>query len=253
VEIRRRANRHPESHLDTGSLRPFVLAALILIALIVLTASLAAFAESYRGLYQWALHHGLHGRWAIIWPIQLDAFIAVGELALFVAMAAGWRRRDRIAAWAVTGAGLAASVAANVGHLVHADLPTRGTDAVPPVVAAGMLAVGLGVLKRVVAMRQPAAIDVPSPPAAEPAGQPTSEPTASPPSRPTRPRRQPTATPARKTAAKRQEAVVLLQADPGMSGAGLAARVGVNERTGQRWRNDILSGVSVLPDREAAS
>ena len=64
-------------------------------------------------------------RAAVIWPLQVDVFIAVGELALFVALADAWAGRSRAGA-----------------------LAGRATAAVPPLAAA--LAVGLGVLKRVV-------------------------------------------------------------------------------------------------------
>ncbi len=61
-------------------------AALIVVAVLVAAASLVSFAESYRGLFSWAHEHGLSGAWAAIWPLQVDVFIAVGELALFVAL-----------------------------------------------------------------------------------------------------------------------------------------------------------------------
>ncbi len=60
----------------------------------------------------------------MIWPLQVDVFIAVGELALFVALADAWQRRTRIGAWAVTLAGLAVSVAGNVGHVTATRPPT---------------------------------------------------------------------------------------------------------------------------------
>jgi hypothetical protein len=120
--------------------------------LVILAVTAASFAESYRGLFIWASDHGLRGTWAAYWPLQLDAFIAVGELALFVGLADRWHRRDRISAWFVTGVGLAASVAANVGHVTDHDFATRLTAAVPPLAAAASLAVGFGVLKRVVAV-----------------------------------------------------------------------------------------------------
>jgi hypothetical protein len=132
-----------------GLLRVPRLAALAAIAALVAAASLTSFAESYRGLYLWARHHGLDGPWAAIWPLQVDVFIAVGELALFVALADGWARRSRTGAWLVTLAGLGVSVAGNVGHATG-DAASRGTAAVPPLSAAAALAVGLGVLKRVV-------------------------------------------------------------------------------------------------------
>jgi hypothetical protein len=127
-------------------------AALVAIGLLVATASLVSFAESYRGLYLWASHHGLHGVWAAAWPLQVDVFIAVGELALFIAMVDRWPVRSRFFAWVVVSLGLAASVAGNVGHAEAADLASRMTAAVPPLAAAAALMVGLGVLKRVVAV-----------------------------------------------------------------------------------------------------
>ena len=134
----------------TGILRVPRRAALAAIAAIIAAASLTSFAESYRGLYDWAREHGLSGLWAAAWPLQLDTFIAVGELALFVALADRWTARSRTGAWAVTLLGLTASVAGNVGHVHSHLLSDRATAAVPPLAAAAALAVGLGVLKRVV-------------------------------------------------------------------------------------------------------
>jgi len=131
--------------------RLFALAA---IAALVASASLVSFAESYRGLYLWAHHHGLAGLWTALWPVQVDAFIAVGELALFVALVDQWRARQRAAAWLVTAAGLAVSVVGNIGHVAGHSLTVRATAAVPPLAAASALAVGLGVLKRVVVRHQ---------------------------------------------------------------------------------------------------
>ena len=64
--------------------------------------------------------------------------------------------------WLVTLGGLAVSVAANVGHVASADLATRATAAVPPLAAASALAVGLGILKRVVTARRTAVQDTPA-------------------------------------------------------------------------------------------
>jgi len=137
----------------TGVLRVPRLAALAVITVLVTAASLVSFAESYRGLYLWAGHHGLSGVWAAGFPLQCDVFIAVGEIALFVALADRWSPRSRMSAWMVTLAGLAVSVAGNVGHIAGHTFADRATAAVPPLAAASALAVGLGVLKRVVAAR----------------------------------------------------------------------------------------------------
>jgi Protein of unknown function (DUF2637) len=143
-------------------------AALAAIAVLVAAASLVSFAESYRALYLWAAHHGLHGAWAYFWPLQIDVFIAVGELALLVALADSWPLRSRVAAWGVTVLGLAVSVLGNVGHVTGHDLASRATAAVPPLAAAAALAVGLGVLKRVVAARPAGVRQAPAPAAAGP-------------------------------------------------------------------------------------
>jgi len=70
--------------------------ALAAIAVLVATASAVSFAESYRGLWLWAHGQELSGTWAVIWPLQIDVFIAVGELALFVALADRWPARHRV-------------------------------------------------------------------------------------------------------------------------------------------------------------
>jgi Protein of unknown function (DUF2637) len=152
----------------TGTLRVPRRAALAAIAILVGAASLSSFAESYRALLDWASGHGLHGIWAMAWPLQVDTFIAVGELALFVALADSWSVRSRAAAWTVTALGLAVSVAGNIGHDAAHDWTSRATAAVPPLAAAVALAVGLGVLKRVVAARTAPGpgTAVPEPPAA---------------------------------------------------------------------------------------
>lgn len=126
-------------------------AALTAISIIITAADSAAFAESYRGLWVWARHHGLSGFWAAAFPLQVDTFIVVGELALFVAMVDQWERRHKAGAWAVTLLGLLASVAGNIGHVAAHDLQSRGTAAVPPVAAFAAMWVGLSVLKRVIA------------------------------------------------------------------------------------------------------
>jgi hypothetical protein len=144
-----------ESHLPaTGVLRGARWLALAAIAALVAAASLVSFAESYRALYEWAHEHGLSAHWSAVWPLQIDVFIAVGELALFVALVDRWQRRSRVLPWAVAILGLAVSVAGNVGHVGWAaSWADKATAAVPPLAAAAALAVGLGVLKRVVEHR----------------------------------------------------------------------------------------------------
>lgn len=115
-----------------GILRVARAAALWAIAIIIAAASGASFAESYRGLYVWALHHGLSGFWAAAFALQVDSFIGVGELVLFIATVDQWRLRHRAGAWVVALLGLAVSVAGNIGHVGATDAQSRGTAAVPP-------------------------------------------------------------------------------------------------------------------------
>lgn len=124
--------------------------ALVAIAMLVCSASLVSFAESYRGLFEWAAGHGAPGVWAYTWPIMVDTFIAVGELSLFVALADRWSVRSRLAAWTVTVLGLGVSIAGNIGHVASHDLASRATGAIPPIAAAASLTVALSTLKRVV-------------------------------------------------------------------------------------------------------
>lgn len=136
-----------------GALRVFRAAALWAVAVLILAASGAAFAESYQGLYEWARHHGKTGVWATLYPVQVDVFIAVPELVLFVAMVDGWKRRHQAGAWMLALIGLAVSVAGNIGHVVNPDLQSRATAAVPPLAAFAALWLGLRVVKRVIEHR----------------------------------------------------------------------------------------------------
>lgn len=145
----REARPKPVPGAPEGILRAARVAALWAITIVIAAASGAAFAESYRGLWLWAQHHGLSGFWSAAFPLQVDAFIVVGELVLFVATVDRWKLRHRAGAWLVALAGLAVSVAGNIGHVAAHDAQSRGTAAVPPVAAFAALWLGLAVLKRV--------------------------------------------------------------------------------------------------------
>jgi hypothetical protein len=126
--------------------------ALFAIAAIAIAASINALAHSYAGLYAWALHHRLTGWQAVSWPAEIDVFLAVGELALYVAYLDGWPTRQRLWPWTTTLAGLIVSVAGNVGHIQplpgHPVLPAdRLTAAASPLAAFAGLTVGLLVLR----------------------------------------------------------------------------------------------------------
>ena len=127
-------------------------AALYAIGAIAILASVNALAHSYAGLYDWAVHHRLGGWQAMSWPAEIDVFLAVGELALYIAYLDGWPARQRIWPWATAVTGLAVSIAGNVGHIQAVPgqpviLADRLTAATSPVAAFAGLSVGLLVLK----------------------------------------------------------------------------------------------------------
>jgi hypothetical protein len=133
----------------TGYLSRSRHAALCVIAAAVGIASLVSFAESFRALYLWAHGHQVPGIFAGTWPLMIDTFLAVGELALFVALVDGWSWRARTLPWGAVAGGLAASIAANVGHATGHDWTVRATAAIPPLAAVAALGIGLGIVKRV--------------------------------------------------------------------------------------------------------
>ena len=127
-------------------------AALYAIGAIAILASANALAHSYAGLYGWAVHHRLSGWQAKSWPAEIDVFLAVGELALYVAYLDAWPARQRIWPWATALTGLAISVAGNVGHIQATpgdpvSLTDRLTAATSPLAAFAGLTVGLLVVK----------------------------------------------------------------------------------------------------------
>jgi hypothetical protein len=126
--------------------------ALYAIAAIAVLASLDALAHSYTGLYGWAAHHRLSGWQAVSWPAEIDVFLLVGELALYVAYLDEWPLRQRIWPWVTSVVGLVVSVAGNVGHVepmpgLPVTLTDRLTAAASPIAAFAGLMIGLLVLK----------------------------------------------------------------------------------------------------------
>ncbi|GAB3435438.1 hypothetical protein [Flindersiella endophytica] len=122
--------------------------ALYVIAVLVVAGTVTAFVQSYEGLYGWASRY-LSPGWARTWPLQVDAWIAVGELALYVGYRDNWPARRKVWPWVAAITGLAASTGFNVGHMAATDLPGRLTAAVPPIAAFGGLYLGLQVLKQI--------------------------------------------------------------------------------------------------------
>jgi hypothetical protein len=150
--------------------------ALYAIGAIAILASANALAHSYAGLYGWAVHHRLTGWQAKSWPAEIDVFLAVGELALYVAYLDGWAARQRVWPWATALTGLAVSVAGNIGHIQATpgdpvSLADRLTAATSPLAAFAGLSVGLLVVKMTrqqVVRRRPAATLMLAPPPVSP-------------------------------------------------------------------------------------
>ncbi len=115
--------------------------AIAFMAAAVLTATAGGFAQSYAGLYHWALEHGLRGWKAESFPLLVDLFIIVGELGLFLlAIDAFVIKRRAIMSWldfclplTIALAGWTASLIFNVGHVGNKTFSYQATAAVPPI------------------------------------------------------------------------------------------------------------------------
>jgi hypothetical protein len=129
-------------------------ATVIIMIAIVAIATADGFAQSYSGLYEWALLHKLSGWKADSFPLLVDLFILVGELGLFLLALDGYRLRKRsVLAWtdllfpaAVAAAGWGVSLWFNVNHIPNATTEDKVTAGVPPVAAM----VGLFIMLRTV-------------------------------------------------------------------------------------------------------
>ncbi|WP_433472540.1 DUF2637 domain-containing protein [Spirillospora sp. CA-142024] len=136
--------------------------AIAFMAAAVLTATAGGFAQSYAGLYHWALEHGLRGWKAESFPLLVDLFIIVGELGLFLlAVDAFVLRRRALLSWldfclplTIALAGWTASLIFNVGHVGHKTFSYQATAAVPPIVSMLGLFVLLRTLHRYVSDRE---------------------------------------------------------------------------------------------------
>ncbi|TDD67046.1 DUF2637 domain-containing protein, partial [Actinomadura darangshiensis] len=132
--------------------------AIAFMAAAVLTATAGGFAQSYAGLYHWALEHGLRGWKAESFPLLVDLFIIVGELGLFLlAIDAFVLKRRALLSWVdfclpltIALAGWTASLIFNVGHVGHKSFSYQATAAVPPIVSMLGLFVLLRTLHRYV-------------------------------------------------------------------------------------------------------
>jgi hypothetical protein len=131
--------------------------ALGFMAVAVVGVTLDGFAQSWAGLYGWAIEHGLNEWKALSFPLLVDAFILIGELGLFVLALEGHRVvKGKRLSWVdlavpagVAVVGWSVSLAFNVGH-VDGDLSDQVTAAVPPVASMIGLFVLLRTLHRII-------------------------------------------------------------------------------------------------------
>lgn len=126
--------------------------ALYAIGVIAILASTNALAHSYAGLYDWAATHRLNAWQSLSWPAEIDVFLVIGELALYVAYLDGWSGRHKVWPWVTTAVGLVVSVVGNVGHIEPlpgqpVTIADRLTAATSPLAAFAGLTIGLLVLK----------------------------------------------------------------------------------------------------------
>ncbi|MGH3380227.1 MAG: DUF2637 domain-containing protein [Actinoallomurus sp.] len=147
--------------MTTRTIARYVTVTLMGLAVVVATGD--GFAQSYAGLYGWAIEHSLKGWKADSFPLMVDLFIAVGELGLFLLAIDGHRLRKSFMAWLdllvpglVAASGWAASLVFNIGHVAD-DFATRATAAVPPLASMIGLLVLLRTLHRYVAQQEQSA------------------------------------------------------------------------------------------------
>jgi hypothetical protein len=135
-----------------------------LMGLAVLVATGDGFAQSYAGLYGWAIEHGLRGWKADSFPLMVDLFIGVGEMGLFLLAIDGHHLRKSVMSWldlgvpaVVAASGWTASLVFNVGHVQVHDFATEATAAVPPLASMVGLLVLLRTLHRYMVQAESAA------------------------------------------------------------------------------------------------
>lgn len=119
----------------------------------VIAATLDGFAQSYAGLYDWGLQHGLRGWKAESFPLLVDVFILVGEIGLFLLALDSHKLRKSFLSWidvlipfATAATGWGVSLWFNVERIKTDDISTKVTYGIPPVTAM----VGLLILLRTV-------------------------------------------------------------------------------------------------------
>lgn len=125
----------------------------------VAVALAGAFLESFHNLVDYSNRTGYTGLYSWVAPTMVDIFTVGGEVLVLCAVMNKWDTRVKVTGWLLTFLGLAASVAGNAGkngwtvpgpggrpQLIPLDHLV--TYAVPPLAMAGLLAMGLMIIKR---------------------------------------------------------------------------------------------------------
>lgn len=142
--------------MTSRSIARIVVIALMGVMVVVATGD--GFAQSYSGLYGWALEHKVAGWKAESFPLLVDLFIGVGELGLFLLAIDGHKLTRRALSWVdllIPGGtalgGWVVSLIFNVGHVRGGHFSDQATAAIPPVASMVGLVILLRTLHRYVA------------------------------------------------------------------------------------------------------
>lgn len=123
---------------------------------VVVIINATSTAASFMGLRAWAQGHELVGAGGYLFPLFIDTFPLLAEVALFVGLLDGWRFRAKAVPWSVITAGVILSVALQVGVSTSPDWATRATHGLAPVAAWLSLVVGTVMFELIMKNARPA-------------------------------------------------------------------------------------------------
>lgn len=124
---------------------------MVLLVALVLLASGVALGESYHGIRNWCLNHGVDpGLATNAWPLQVDLFIIAGDLGLILSAFYLWPKRVRVLSWLSVGLGMSVSILCNSFQdaLMDSPVAVHLTQALPPISATAGLMIVLSVMKQ---------------------------------------------------------------------------------------------------------
>lgn len=119
-------------------------------AAVVVVINVTSTGASYMGLRAWANGHEMIGAGGYLFPLFIDTFPLLAEVALFVGMVAGWSWRVKAVPAVIITLGVFLSVALQVGVSKSPDWATRATHGMAPVAAWLSLAIGTLIFELIV-------------------------------------------------------------------------------------------------------